>query len=133
MSGRREIGLRLALLDQEILDRDDLPIGRVDDIELDLGDRDAAPEVSRLLVGSRALGPRIGGLLGRWISASAAKMADQDDASAAAGFGPELVGEIEPMIKLDAGFEDLPELAGLERWLRRRFVERLPGTGDASE
>ena len=54
----------LDLLDRQILDCGGQPVGKVDDVELDV-DADGTPYVAALLVGQQALGDRIGGRLGR--------------------------------------------------------------------
>src|SRR5690242_2819860 len=55
----------LQLLDRQLVDPDGRPEGKVDDLELA-----AAPDgrlvVTALLTGPGALGPRLGGRLGRW-------------------------------------------------------------------
>ncbi|MGX7673835.1 hypothetical protein [Plantactinospora sp. DSM 117369] len=54
------------LLDRQIVDRDGIPIGKFDDVELTAGADDRLC-VTALLTGQQALGARFGGVLGRWI------------------------------------------------------------------
>lgn len=127
----RSVSLRIALLDNQVVDRNRLPIGRVDDLEIEV--EDGRPRVTEIVTGSQALGNRVGGFLGRWMSSASARLR-----SAGQGEGPPridlaAVEEIEPLIELNVEKDDLPEVAGLERWLAAGFVGRLPGSGDASE
>jgi hypothetical protein len=123
------ISVRFSLLDQQIVDVHGLPIGRVDDVELQQ-EGDEPPRVAALLVGAQALGERIGGTTGSTAAALAAGA--RGDASA----GPTridaaCIAELEPQVRLNVGLEDLPDVAGLERWLSTHLVERLPGAGRA--
>jgi hypothetical protein len=124
------VSLRIGLLDKQIVDCDLLPIGRVDDLELAFPE-DGPPEVEALLTGAQALGERLGGTLGGWLAATAARLRTRS--ARPARIDPALVAELEPFVRLSVPFDDLPEVAGLERWLARHVVGRLPGAGDAGE
>ncbi len=50
-----EVSLRLSLLDAQVLDAEDLPVGRVDDLELESDGVDV--KVIGVLIGQRHLGP----------------------------------------------------------------------------
>ncbi len=128
----KHFSVRLGLLDAQIVDRDRLPLGRVDDVELRIGEAGQEPQVEAILTGSQALGERIGGTLGRWMSATSARMRG-DSEGGPAWFDPTLISELLPMVRLTVAFNELPQIGSLEEWLSTRFVERLPGTGNASE
>lgn len=123
------VSLRLSCLDQQIVDRDRLPIGRVDDVEIALDDD--RPRVVALLCGAQALGERLGGSTGGLLAGAAARLRRRG--ASAPSVPIDLVTEMKPMIRLRARFEDLPEIAALERWLAARFVRRIPGAGDAPQ
>jgi sporulation protein YlmC with PRC-barrel domain len=117
------------LLDRQILDRDGEPVGKVDDVELDV-DADGTPYVAALLVGQQALGQRIGGRLGAWIAGTARRLSPDYDR------GPiripyDLVSELNSAINLSVHRELLPDPA-LESWLRDHLISRIPGASDAS-
>jgi sporulation protein YlmC with PRC-barrel domain len=119
----------LHLLDRQILDRDGEPVGKVDDVELDLDD-DGSPYVAALLVGQQALGERIGGRLGAWIAGAARRLSPDYDR------GPiripyDLVADVDSAVNLSVHREVLPEPA-LETWLRDHLIDRIPGASDAS-
>ncbi len=124
------LSVRSVLLDQQIVDCDRLPVGRVDDLEIAVGAGEV-PRVTALLTGSEALGDRLGGTAGRWLSAVSARLRPRSAASGPPRISPALIKEIEPLIELSAEFGDLDGIAGLEHWLAEHFVERLPGTGHA--
>jgi sporulation protein YlmC with PRC-barrel domain len=113
--------LAFDLLDRQIIDRDGTPVGKVDDLELD------GPRVTALLTGQQALGPRLGGWLGRWVATSAARL-DVDR------LGPrripyDLVARIDSAVHLRVRIELLAP-APLERWLDEHAIGRIPGAGD---
>jgi sporulation protein YlmC with PRC-barrel domain len=117
------------LLDRQILDRDGEPVGKVDDVALDV-DTDGVPYVSALLVGQRALGDRIGGWLGRQIAGIARRLSDSSDADPAR-IPFDLVAEIGSAVTLSVSRERLPD-PPLEAWLRDHLIGRIPGADDAT-
>jgi sporulation protein YlmC with PRC-barrel domain len=117
------------LLDRQILDRDGEPVGKVDDVELDI-DADGTPYVTALLVGQQALGERIGGRLGSWIAGTARRLSPEHNR------GPiripyDLVSQINSAVNLSVHRELLPD-PPLESWLRDHLIGRIPGASDAS-
>lgn len=116
------------LLDRQILDRDGEPVGKVDDVELALGE-DGTPYVAALLVGQQALGDRMGGWLGRWLADVARRLAPDRER------GPiripyDLVAELNSAVNLAVSRDLLPD-PPLEVWLRDHLVARIPGATDA--
>jgi sporulation protein YlmC with PRC-barrel domain len=117
------------LLDRQILDRAGEPVGKVDDVEIDVG-ADGAPYVAALLVGQQVLGERIGGRLGGWMAGAARRL------SPTPGGTPlripyDLVATVTSAVNLSVHRELLPE-APLEAWLRDHLIGRIPGASDAS-
>jgi hypothetical protein len=122
------MSLRLSVLDAQLVDQDRLPIGRVDDVDLEVEPHSA--HVRTLLTGVQALGERIGGDAGSILAAGAARL--RESGSEPVGIATELVDEVGPLVRLNLRFEELPEVAALERWLAERVVTKLPGAGNAS-
>jgi hypothetical protein len=118
------IDAHLHLLDRQIVDRDGVLVGKVDDLEL-TPVPDGYPVVSAILCGPMALGPRIGGRIGVWVIAIARRLRPHsDNAPVRIGFGA--VAELSSVIKLTITAEE----AGthrLEDWCREKVVTRLPG------
>lgn len=127
------VSVRIGLLDKQIVDCERLAIGRVDDVELSVSGEDGPPRVVAILTGAEALGERLGGTIGGWIAASAKRLRPRLAQPGPAAIDAALVAELEPFIRLSVRFDDLPDVAGLERWLARHAVEPLPGATDARE
>ncbi len=125
----REASLRTDILDHQVVDSEDLPLGRVDDVELDLsGASGKEPRVTLMLCGQEPLGERLGGLTGGLLARMARRLRGSDGFS----FTPDDVEEWEPLVKLRSRFADL-DAAPLEKWLSNRVVGHLPGASDAGE
>jgi sporulation protein YlmC with PRC-barrel domain len=121
--------LAFDLLDRQILDRDGEPVGKVDDLELAVGD-DGVPYVAALLIGQRALGRRIGGWFGRLVENVARRLAPSPDQ------GPiripyDLVSGVHSAIDLSVKRELLAD-PPLERWLLDHLIGRIPGASHES-
>lgn len=114
------------LLDRQIVDRDGLLVGNVDDVELD-----ADLRVVALLVGQLALGDRIGGWVGGLMSAVARRLAPQAQPKPMR-IPYERVAEVGSEVRLDIALADLGDLP-LEAWLREHLVQRIPGADHAGE
>jgi sporulation protein YlmC with PRC-barrel domain len=127
-SERRLIGFHL--LDRQVIDRDGLLVGKVDDIEL-TADGDEAPVVAALLLGPQALGDRIGGRLGRLI-ADLARRLHPDGRPNPTRVPWGLVEHVDTAVHLSVGRAQIPEPA-LESWLREHVIDRIVGVFGASE
>ncbi len=131
-----DYSLVLDLLDNQVVDGDGLPIGRVDDVEIDVA-AGGPPTVTGLLVGAEALGLRIGGLTGTLMHTTAARLRPAYGQGSGAHSGPPsvpvaLVGELRPLVRLRVPLASLPGFAGLERWLAAHVVGPLTGARDES-
>ncbi len=126
-----DLSARISLLDNQIVDRDELPIGRVDDLELSVPDGRGPPRVNALLTGSQALGDRLGGAVGAIMARISRRLRSPSASPAPARLDPDLIEDLEPLLKLKVPLRELDEVAGLERWLAENVVEKLPGGGHA--
>lgn len=122
--------LRFTLLDQQVVDAENRPVGRVDDVVIELGEPGQQPVVTDLLIGAQAFGERLGGVTGRVMARVAHRLRD-DPSDGPAAVPVDLVGDHADLVHLLRPLRDLPGLAGLERWLAARLVEPVPGAGDA--
>jgi hypothetical protein len=119
----RGVDAQLHLLDRQMLDRDDVPVSTVDDVELsgvELGesvDHSQAPTVSALLVGAAVL-PRIFG--GKMPRSRWDRIPWQD------------VIRLDTTIQLNVRADDL-DATWLERWFRDVIIARIPGGRHAPE
>ena len=128
MAAGRELDLHLHLMDRQVIDTDGRMVCKVDDLELRL-DEDGRPYVTAILAGPRALGPRIGGRLGRWIGAIATRLAGSPDPPRI-DFG--LVVDIGSAVTVARGHGGLP-VAALEQWVDEHLIARIPGSGHAGQ
>jgi len=122
---------RFHLLDRQVIGPDDEQICKIDDLELTQAAPDEPYYVTAILVGPAALGPRIGGPLGRlmvWLhrrlhSSHGAEPSRVDWA---------VVSEISSAVRIVLR----PPQTGvrsLEDWLREHLIDHIPGAGDAPE
>jgi sporulation protein YlmC with PRC-barrel domain len=115
------------LLDRQVMDRDGLLVGKVDDLEL--SDEDP-PRVVALLLGPQALGERMGGWLGRFLADAARRLRGPGDPDPIR-VPYDQVAEINTAVHLRIRRELLPEPA-LEVWLREHVIGRIPGASRAN-
>ncbi|GAA5203195.1 hypothetical protein [Microbacterium jejuense] len=119
----RAVDARLHLLDRQMLDRDDLPVSTVDDVEIEgveMGepvDHERPPTVAAILVGAAVLPRVFGGSMprSRW---------DRIEWSHVRRLGT--------VIRIDAQADEL-DATWLERWIRDRVIARIPGGRHAPE
>ncbi|WDZ82762.1 hypothetical protein [Micromonospora cathayae] len=121
-----ELLLNFNLLDRQILDRDGIPVGKVDDLELRHTDDGAY--VAALLTGQRALGARFGGVVGRWITGVAERLDDRDQGLRRIPY--HLVARVDAAVRLRVS-RDLLAAPALEGWLDAYLIGRIPGSGRA--
>lgn len=128
-SGRR-LDLHLQLLDRQVQDPDGRLICKIDDLELEL-DETGRPYVTAILVGPRALGPRLGGRLGRWVAAIARRLTTPDQLEI-----PRIdfaqVTDIGSAITIARTADELA-VAPLEDWVDRYIIARIPGSRHEGE
>ena len=119
----------LDLLDRQILDCNDEPVGKVDDVELS-DPRDGPPRVVAFLLGPQAYGQRLGGRIGAWIASTGARLAGTD---LPIRIPIALVDEIGVSIKLRVPVGEIERVERFEEWLRHHLIGRIPGASSASE
>ncbi|MBA3339205.1 MAG: hypothetical protein H0T54_05580 [Geodermatophilaceae bacterium] len=126
----RTFDVHLHLLDRQVVDTDGRLVCKVDDLELDL-DNTGRPCVTALLVGQRALGARLGGRLGRWISAIASRLAEgQDGQPQRIDFAQ--VTDIGSAITVARRHDEL-DVTPLEKWVDRYVIGPIPGSRHEGE
>jgi hypothetical protein len=125
---RRQYDAELHLLDRQIVDRDDAPVANVDDIELVVR-ADGRLAVAALLCGPGALGPRTGGRLGRWTTAIWRRLRP-DESPQPGRIDATLVTGTDSAVHVSASVAELG-VDGLEQWVRRYVVDRIPGAQHA--
>ncbi len=114
------------LLDRQLVDRDGLLVGKVDDVELEELE-DGRLVVSALLLGGGALGPRLGGGWGSVVVRVWARLTGRSPQDAHR-IGFEQVASVDTAVRLGVGKDSL-DLGALEDWVRTRIIDALPGAG----
>lgn len=125
----RILDVGLELLDRQVVDVDEVLVGKVDDVELRGSSGDGPLELTALLLGTQAYGHRIGGTIGRWIAAAGSKLAGTDEPIRVP---MAQVREIATSIHLAVRVEDLERPVRPDRWLRDHLVRWIPGAHRAS-
>src|SRR6266511_2011098 len=120
MTDGRVLDLHLHLLDRQVIDVDGRMVCKVDDLELEL-DTAGRPYVTAILVGPRALGPRLGGRLAG---------ADRQQQPPRIDFAQ--VTDIGSAVKL-ARRADEVDVGPLERWVDEHVIGRIPGSTHEGE
>jgi sporulation protein YlmC with PRC-barrel domain len=111
--------LGLAVLDQQVLDRQDQPMGKVDGVVLELRPGEPA-RVSHIVVGGTTLLWRIHRGLARWVERRRGK----DGRVAVIPWSRVLRVGVD--VKVDADSAGSPALYW-ERWVRDHLIGRIPG------
>lgn len=119
----------IRLLDHQIVDGEGRLIGKVDDLAL----REDGDElvVEWLMVGPAALAPRYPGVLGRWGWAVWRRLNDPDDPGVVMVPVSEIQEIRSDVVVGEAARDALLASFGLENWLRRNLIGRIPGAKGA--
>ncbi|GAB3053540.1 hypothetical protein GCM10027053_12530 [Intrasporangium mesophilum] len=119
------LDVMLRLLDHQIVGPDDELLGNVDDVEL--LDTGAGLFVTGIAIGPASLAQRLPGRIGDWLYAIWRRLHPEPDPQP-------LVVPIERVTRIDSAVEVdryaatvLGEAFGLELWLRKYVVSRIPG------
>ncbi len=123
----RELQLNLHLLDRQIVDSDGRLVAKVDDLEIERTDSGDLV-VTAILIGPRALGPRLGGRLGRWVTSIAGRLSDQPIPRIDVAH----VLDVGSAITVSLSTDEITALTPLEMWVDRQVIARIPGSRDAS-
>ena len=136
MAAARIRDLALEVLDRQLLDRDGMMAGNVDDVEIELpeGWPDSAsgdlPVVTALLSGPGVLADRFGGTVGHGWAALHRRLHPGDAESIAIPLSE--VRDFGSDIKLGIAREDVASHR-FEHWFRANIVEKIPGAFHAPE
>ncbi|MGW2402290.1 hypothetical protein ACWCYY_37660 [Kitasatospora sp. NPDC001664] len=123
----RHYSARYHLLDRQVVHPDGTSVCKVDDLELTPG-TDGHLYATAVLVGPQALGPRLGGRIGRWCTAIAARL------SLSGTPGPGRL-PLERITHIGSALVCTPgpdRLHALEDWTRAHLIDRIPGAGHAN-
>jgi sporulation protein YlmC with PRC-barrel domain len=121
----RILHAQLHLFDRQVVRADDgRLVCKVDDLET-ASDEHGRPYVTAILTGPLALGPRVGGVIGRLIVATTELFRPEEDPTPQR-IAMALVSDIGSAIQIGGN----PQEPALERWARRNIIAPIPGSGD---
>jgi hypothetical protein len=105
--------------------------GNVDDLELEVPEDGGPPVVTAILSGPGALGPRIGGRIGKLLAALSDRLGQRPDGRPArVPFA--LVKRVENHVEVSVPRTEL-ESNHFEEWVARHIIGKIPGATRASE
>lgn len=128
-SGDRVIDATYSLLDRQLVDPNGRLAGKVDDLELtdptfDANGAGPAPAVVAILSGPAALGPRLGGRLGKTVAGIWRRLhPDEDPRPTRIPF--EEVARLSDHVELGLSWQALHQHH--TEWLSTKLISRLPG------
>jgi hypothetical protein len=123
----RVLFVNVHLLDRQIVDRDGQFVAKVDDLEFERGS-DGELYIAKIMIGPRALGPRLRGRLGVWVRSIAERLSTEPIPT----IDFALVTEIESSVTVATSRDDL-DVTPLEDWVRDHVISRVPGSRHAGE
>jgi hypothetical protein len=126
MSKPKKLHLIRDVLDKLLVDRDRIPLGRVDGILLELGGSHAQPRVVQIECGIMTLGRRLSPRFARRAQRISRRFGVRCRRPVRVDWSK--IEKIGRELSLDIHREDSPLLAG-ERWLCNRIIRRIPGNG----
>jgi sporulation protein YlmC with PRC-barrel domain len=116
----------LHLMDRQIVDAGGRMVAKVDDVELDLGHD--PPIVTALLTGPQAWGPRLPGLLGRFVITAHRRLSEDSDPQPRRIAWAEVV-DIDSAVHIGGSIRD----RNVSRWSDEQVISRIPGATDETE
>jgi sporulation protein YlmC with PRC-barrel domain len=115
--------LGAVVLDQHVIDRNGIPMGRVDGVVLQLR-AGRPPRVARIVVGGPTLLRRISPVLAGWTERWRRRWGPSERGGIEVPWSKVIKVGID--VKVDLAAEQTPALAW-ERWVRERIIGRIPG------
>jgi hypothetical protein len=124
---KRVIDAGLNLLDRQILDKDGMMAGNVDDLELTVPSDGGPPVITAILAGPGALARRLGTHVGRWLENVHSRLhPSEQPGPARIAFG--VVTRIAEHVELAVSRGDL-DVSRFEKWARDNIIGKIPGAG----
>jgi hypothetical protein len=113
------------LLDREIVDTNEMPVGKVDDLEFEQ-QPDGTAVLTAILCGPTALGPRLGGRLGTWWVSIARRLRPFDDPTPIRLAIDDVDHIDRETLRLRITGSNTGTLR-MQQWVDQKIVKRIPG------
>jgi hypothetical protein len=124
---KRVIDAGLNLLDRQILDKDGMMSGNVDDLELTVPPDGGPPIITAILAGPGALARRLGPRSGRWLENVHSRLhPSEQPGPARIAFG--VVKRVADHVELTVSRSEL-DVSRFEKWVRDNIITKIPGSG----
>jgi hypothetical protein len=122
---RQVIDAGLNLLDRQIIDRDGMMAGNVDDLELTVQPGGGPPIITAILAGPGALARRLGPRSGRWLESVHSRLhPSEQPGPARISFG--VVKRVAAHVEVTVSRGDL-DVSRFEKWIREHIIVKIPG------
>jgi hypothetical protein len=122
---RRVIDAGLNLLDRQIIDKDGMMSGNVDDLELTFPTDGGPPVITGILAGPGALARRLGRRSGAWLESIHSRLHPSEHAGPARiAFG--VVKRVASHVEITVSRSDL-DVSRFEKWVREKIIGKIPG------
>jgi hypothetical protein len=124
---KRVIDAGLNLLDRQIIDKDGMMSGNVDDLELTFPAGGGPPVITGILAGPGALARRLGPRSGAWLESLHSRLHPAEQPGPARiAFG--VVKRVASQVEIAISRSEL-DVSRFEEWVRDRIITKLPGSG----
>jgi sporulation protein YlmC with PRC-barrel domain len=126
-TGKRVIDAGLNLLDRQIIDKDGMMAGNVDDLELTFPSDGGPPVVTGILAGPGALARRLGRRSGAWLESVHSRLHPAEQPGPARiAFG--VVKRVADHVEVVVSRSEL-DVSRFEQWVREKIIAKIPGAG----
>jgi len=122
---KRVIDAGLNLLDRQVIDKDGMMSGNVDDLELTVPEDGGPPVITAILAGPGALARRLGARSGAWLESLHVRLhPSEQPGPARIAFG--VVKGVADHVEITVSRSDL-DVSRFEKWVREHVIGKIPG------
>jgi len=124
-NAKRVIDAGLNLLDRQIIDKDGMMAGNVDDLELTFPADGGPPVITGILAGPGALARRLGPRSGAWLESLHSRLHPAEQPGPArVAFG--VVRRVADHVEITVSRSEL-DVSRFEEWVRDKIIAKIPG------
>jgi sporulation protein YlmC with PRC-barrel domain len=116
----------LNLLDRQIIDKDGMMAGTVDDLELTLPADGGPPVITAILAGPGALARRLGPRSGAWLESVHSRLHPSEQPGPAR-IPIDVVKRVAVHVEITVSRSEL-DVSRFEKWVREKIIAKIPGS-----